>query len=133
MRQPVLLNLPTVDTDPTVPLMPTQPHSPAGTRPALCCVMEVNHLDKYWYKLLLLRNLSCHLCWLYMLGLQAMYILTQADYRYSWRLLIHEDIPEPAVSVPNAKVTRPAPTAAAEPEDEPPDIKRLSKGVATAP
>jgi hypothetical protein len=37
--------------------------------------------------------------------------------------------PEPAVSVPSAKDTRPAPTATALPLLEPPLMKRLSKGL----
>src|SRR6185369_888875 len=35
--------------------------------------------------------------------------------------------PEPAVSVPSANVTMPAATATAEPELDPPEMKRLSK------
>src|SRR5579871_5961918 len=41
--------------------------------------------------------------------------------------------PEPAVSVPNAKLTRPADTATAEPELEPPGIKRASNGLRALP
>ena len=41
--------------------------------------------------------------------------------------------PEPAVSVPSAKHTSPAPTAAPEPDDEPPGKKRSSKGFRGVP
>ena len=41
--------------------------------------------------------------------------------------------PEPAVSVPSAKLTRPEATATAEPELEPPGIKRGSNGLRGTP
>lgn len=39
-------------------------------------------------------------------------------------------LPEPAVSVPSAKLHSPPATATAEPHDEPPGVKRLSKALA---
>lgn len=44
-----------------------------------------------------------------------------------------QDLPDPAVSVPSAKVTKPPPTAAAEPDEEPPLMNSGLKGVAHAP
>lgn len=41
--------------------------------------------------------------------------------------------PEPAVSVPSAKHTRPRPTADAEPLEEPPGMKRASKALGATP
>jgi hypothetical protein len=41
--------------------------------------------------------------------------------------------PDPAVSVPRAKLTRPAATATAEPELEPPGMNRASKGLRGTP
>src|SRR5258706_3016 len=41
--------------------------------------------------------------------------------------------PEPAVSVPREKVTRPAATATAEPELEPPEMKSELKALGTGP
>lgn len=44
-----------------------------------------------------------------------------------------DEPPEPATSVPSANVTRPLPTADAEPEEEPPGMKRSSKGLRATP
>ena len=41
--------------------------------------------------------------------------------------------PEPAVSVPSAKVTMQRPTAAPDPEEDPPVMKRWSKGLTGTP
>ncbi len=41
--------------------------------------------------------------------------------------------PDPAVSVPRAKLTRPAATATADPELDPPGMKRASKGLRGTP
>ena len=41
--------------------------------------------------------------------------------------------PEPAVSVPSAKVTSPAPTRAPEPDDEPPGTNRSSNALRAVP
>lgn len=48
-------------------------------------------------------------------------------------LSMWKGIPDPAVSVPSAKLTRPAATAAAEPEDEPPGTNRSSKAFGGVP
>ena len=40
----------------------------------------------------------------------------------SWLDLEKWSVPEPAVSVPRAKLTRPAPTAAPDPEEDPPGM-----------
>lgn len=46
---------------------------------------------------------------------------------------VDRKVPDPAVSVPSAKLARPAATAAAEPEDDPPGTKRSSKALGGVP
>ena len=54
--------------------------------------------------------------------------------RIEWHIPgIYYNIPDPAVSVPSAKLTRPAATAAAEPEDDPPGTNRSSKALGGVP